>query len=207
MSGAQRRDLKGALILLAGGASRRMGKDKAILDFHGQSLARRVIHRLCALGEWEPLIVSNDIERFKPWGWPVVQDRWPGAGPLVGIYSGLQASTHDWNLVVACDMPFASRKLASALYRTAITTGVHISIPQMEGRQHPLFGCYHRRCLPLVERLIAAGARSMGALTAAVSVRVLEDGDFPPGVQPERALFNMNRPQDYKRALEWEPRE
>ncbi|PTM58177.1 molybdenum cofactor guanylyltransferase [Desmospora activa] len=195
---------KGTLILLAGGASRRMGTDKAMLDFGGEPLACRIIRRLCASGEWEPLIVSNNIVRFASWGWPTVTDRWPGAGPLAGVCSGLQASAHDWNLVVACDMPFASLELATALQQRAVDTSVDISIPQRLGRRHPLFGCYHRRCLPVAERLVKSGQRSMGALLAAVAVTVLEETDFPPAVQSERALFNMNRPQDYEQALEWD---
>ncbi|MDR6226501.1 molybdenum cofactor guanylyltransferase [Desmospora profundinema] len=195
---------KGALILLAGGASRRMGTDKALLDFDGEPLARRVIHRLHGRGEWEPFIVANRFHPFTEWGWPVVRDPWPGAGPLAGLVAGLQASSHDWNLAVACDMPFVSRELAAVMYQSAVVeSGSDAVIPRTGGKFHPLFACYHRRCLPVGEALLKNGERSLQALRSMISIHVLDEADFPPSIDPERALFNMNRPSDLKRARKW----
>jgi molybdopterin-guanine dinucleotide biosynthesis protein A len=194
---------KGGLILLAGGASRRMGRDKSLLDFGGQPLARRIIHRLIVEKEWEPLIVTRPSHPAAEWGWSVAFDQWPGAGPLAGLVTGLHASCHDWNLAVACDMPFVSRELAAALFHAGVNNGADVVIPRFDGQLHPLFACYHRRSRAVGSRLIASGERALQALYTTSKTYVLEEAAFPPSLDPQRALFNMNRPSDYEQAQRW----
>ncbi|HEY8393934.1 MAG TPA: molybdenum cofactor guanylyltransferase [Thermaerobacter sp.] len=92
-------------VILAGGHSRRMGRDKALLDLGGRPMIARVaeaLGRVCA----EVLVVDRDPDRYAFLGLPVVLDRKPGFGALSGLHAGLLALPRPYGLFVACDMPF-----------------------------------------------------------------------------------------------------
>ncbi len=97
-------------IILAGGKSRRMGRDKAFLDFDGKPLIAHVIERVRALCS-DVFIVANDAAAFAHFDTRVVSDVYPGKGSLGGIFSGLQAAREEYALAVACDMPFLNDAL------------------------------------------------------------------------------------------------
>jgi molybdenum cofactor guanylyltransferase len=109
-------------VILAGGQSRRMGRDKAFIDFDGRPLIAHVIERVQALCS-DVFIVANEVDLYKSFGLPVVSDAYPGKGSLGGIFSGLQTAREESALAVACDMPF----LNDALLRFLISL-----IPQFD---------------------------------------------------------------------------
>jgi molybdopterin-guanine dinucleotide biosynthesis protein A len=99
-------------VVLAGGQSSRLGKDKSFLLIGGQPLVTRTVHTLSQLSD-DLLIVTNWPERYEPLALPVrlVSDEQPGLGSLMGIYSGLRAARYPHALVVGCDMPFLNLAL------------------------------------------------------------------------------------------------
>ena len=99
-------------IVLAGGASRRMGRDKAFLELDGQSLIEIVLERVRA-------VVTNTPQRYAHLAARLVGDIHPGIGDLGGIHSGLTAATHDHALIVGCDMPFLNPPLLEYLVSLA----------------------------------------------------------------------------------------
>jgi molybdopterin-guanine dinucleotide biosynthesis protein A len=92
-------------VILAGGASRRMGRDKALLDVDGRPLIAVVAERLRSVVD-ELVIASGDNEAYAQYADRCVADIFPGVGTLGGLHAGLDAAAHDRVLVVGCDMPF-----------------------------------------------------------------------------------------------------
>src|SRR5213076_662339 len=103
------------VIILAGGQSRRMGANKALLrlDSAGPRIIERVLAAAQPLGP--ALLVTNTPADYAFLGLPMVPDARPGTGALGGLYSGLAAATAPYNLVVACDMPFLQPALLAYL--------------------------------------------------------------------------------------------
>lgn len=177
------------IAILAGGESRRMGRDKALLPFDGPALLARVAAR--ALETGYPVMV---VGRARPEGWdsePVrfVEDSAPGAGPLRGIVTALRESAGDV-IAVACDMPLLD---ASALRWLASLhepggTGV---VVMREGRMEPLFSLYGFALLSRFEARLAAGELAMKGAIEACGLRSME---APPGIA--RLLTNVNTPAD-----------
>lgn len=184
------------LIVLCGGQSRRMGRDKALMPVGGRPVIERVLHRLQGWGD--PLVVTNRPEAYRHLGVPLIGDRFPGKGPLAGIHAGLAHSRHRVNLVVACDMPFVSRALADLLF--AHLAGDDASVPRLGDRPHPLFAVYTKECLGPLEMSLEAGDLSVIRFLRRVRTRFVEREAIAAVADPRLALFNMNEPADYCRA-------
>jgi len=105
-------------VILAGGQSRRMGRDKAFIEFEGAPLIARVIERVKPVCS-EVIIVANDVDAYAHFGVRVVGDAYPGKGSLGGTFSGLQVAREDYALAVACDMPFLNAALLRYLISLA----------------------------------------------------------------------------------------
>jgi len=100
-------------IVLAGGASQRMGRDKPFLELDGRSLIAIVIERMARVCA-EVLVVAGDPRPYAGLGVPVVEDRFRGVGVLGGLHAGLEAAAHELTLAVGCDMPFLNPDLLRA---------------------------------------------------------------------------------------------
>ena len=196
--------------VLAGGVSRRLGRDKAVELFNGETLLRRVIRRSSAAVDSADVVVviANAEQKDRtPAGIPhrLVLDALPGSGTLGGIYTGLEAAQREWALVVACDMPFLSALLLR--YMSGLREGVDAVVPIIGERPEPTHALYARRCLPaIIERLQAGQLKAAGFLE---SVRVRYVGeDEARRFDPELlSFFNVNRPEDLARAVEIAARE
>jgi molybdopterin-guanine dinucleotide biosynthesis protein A len=162
-----RRELPIEAFVLAGGRSRRMGRDKALLEWGGSRLVERAVQSLrgvCALVR----IVGDreDLNRLAP----VVADTFPGSGPLGGIHAALAATTHDWNLFLPVDMPLLPAGFpAWMLDRVALTEAV-ATMPVVAGLPQPLCAVYHRAMEPaLREELTAGRLRTIEGVQSAAS--------------------------------------
>jgi molybdopterin-guanine dinucleotide biosynthesis protein A len=147
-------------IVLAGGASRRMGQDKAFLALGGQLLIEVVIERMAQVCR-EVLVVAGDMQPYVGLGVPVVEDRFRGVGVLGGLHAGLEAAAHELTLAVGCDMPFLNSDLMQAFVGWA--EGFDAAVLRYgDGEQvEPLHGAYRRTCLPAMEAAIRAGRRDI----------------------------------------------
>ena len=185
-------------LILAGGASSRMGRNKARITLDGQPLVARVVAALHPLCD-ELLIVANDAEPYRFLRLPVVPDIQPGYGPLMGLYSGLKAASGELAIVTAVDMPFLTSDFLRFL--RSFTPGYDVVIPEAGGRLHPLCAVYRRAtCLKPIETVIARGDRRLIAFHDQVRVyRVPEE--TLRRVSPDlRELINVNTPEDLARA-------
>ena len=152
-------------IVLAGGISRRMGKDKALLPINGKPMIQSLIQSLIPISR--DIIVSlNDAERHEelkqalPAGVRVAYDERPGQGPLMGIYAGLKASETDVNLVVACDIPEIDPGFITEMRSYTGDHDVVVSVDN-EGRTNALLAMYRRSVIPLVKKQLDEGQRKI----------------------------------------------
>lgn len=185
--------------ILAGGASRRMGRDKALLEVGGVSLAERAVRLL------EPLVQSVTLigprERFAAVRRAVVPDDEPGLGPLGGIVTVLRITQCDWNLVVGCDMPYLTVPWLEFLIAQAQDGSADAVIPvSAHGRAEPLCAMYHRRAMPTIRVELGLGIRKVTTGLAGLAVRMLPYDEWKQFDSAGRLFKNMNTPEDYAEA-------
>jgi molybdopterin-guanine dinucleotide biosynthesis protein A len=197
--------IEGALgVVLAGGASRRMGRDKTALLIGGEPLLRRAIARL-RLALAEVIVVGSPACAPLVPETRIVADRWPGRGPLGALataLSAIEATEIEWALLVACDMPFTQPALLRALARLALTTP-QVDVVALRGPRgvEPLHAVYHRRCLPLALARLAGDDASLRGLLAALRVREVAPDEARRFDSAGRSAFNANTPEEWRRAL------
>ncbi len=139
--------------VLAGGASRRFGEDKALYPYRGRPLLGWVLESLAGAGE--RFIVANRPYAF---GVPVYPDLIPGGDALSGLHSALYHARLPWVAVAACDLPFLTRGYWDYLYEKAQTaSALAVVALGPEGDPEPLAALYHRDLLPQVETQLRTG--------------------------------------------------
>ena len=189
-------------IVLAGGMSRRLGRDKAVEPVGGEPLIRRVIGRVSGIAE-ETVVVVADMERASALALPdsvkIAADVFPGKGSLGGIFSGLSAAEGEWGLVVSCDMPFLNNHLFQ--HMLGLRAGSDAVVPVLDGRPEPTHALYSRTCLPYIERQLQANDLKIANFFDAVRVNFLSEDEIDK-LDPEHlSFFNINTEQDLERAL------
>jgi molybdenum cofactor guanylyltransferase len=179
-------------LLLAGGASTRMGRPKALVEFEGAPLWRRQALLLRSLGPQDLMISAGADWTLEAGPWTVVRDSAPGMGPLAGIAVALEAMATDLLLVLAVDMPGMSAQYLGELLASAGQKGV---VPEENGVAHGLAAVYPRAMGALVRETLAGDDRSVQSVVR----RAVHDGlvTLRPIVAGEGLLFrNVNRPED-----------
>ncbi len=190
-------------LILAGGASRRMGRNKALLSLGGRPLIQRVVDALQGVSD-EVLIIANQPEPYAFLHLPIIPDVQPGYGPLMGLYSGLQAARGELALLVAVDMPFLAPEFLRFLLAQAQEHDADVVIPEAEGKLHPLCAVYRRAtCLPAVEAAIARGQRRLIAFHPQVRVRRIPKSTLRTFSPDLRVLMNVNTPEELEQARAW----
>lgn len=181
--------------ILAGGKSRRMGRNKALLPFGGRPLIARVYDTLSPLFE-DIFMVTDDPGLFGFIPCPKIPDRVPGKGPISGVDAALRHSNSPFVLVVACDAPFLS---SSLLERMAENTGeADLVIPFGPRGPEPLCAIYGKGCLPLIEESLRKGDYSIMALIGLLRTREISREEVA-SVDPDfRSFQNINTPMDFR---------
>jgi molybdopterin-guanine dinucleotide biosynthesis protein A len=188
------------LVIQAGGESRRMGQDKALLPFLGEPLILRVLRRLQPIAD-EVIVVARQPENLAFLGVRVVSDLLPGIGALGGLYTALAVARSPLVGVVACDMPFVSAGLLNEARSRLVQTGMDAVIPRTAQGWEPLHAVYRREtCLLPVERAIQRGERRLIAWHAEARVLALSGEDILPFDPHLRAFLNINTPEDLRLA-------
>ena len=144
--------------MLAGGQSRRMGRDKALLEIDGGSLVERALGKLRSLG-LEPRLCGSrpDLGRFAE----VVEDNFAEAGPLGGIEAGLAVSESELNLFVPVDLPGLPTEFLRWLMDRAERLQAVATLPCCGDREQPLCAVYSRRLLEGLRKSLEAGRRKV----------------------------------------------
>lgn len=194
--------MNAGVILLAGGQSSRMGTNKALLPIAGQKNIVRIIEELSLVFP-PPILITNQPEDYKELRLrlPMIGDKYPGKGPLAGLHAGLQASPFEENLLVACDMPFASSQLGQFL--CSQMEGYDAVVPLLHGKHHPLFAVYRKSMLPIVKDCLKRDQLRMFDFLERIRVNEIDVENISLELDLEKAFFNMNRPSDFEKAKEW----
>ncbi|MDP4126325.1 MAG: molybdenum cofactor guanylyltransferase [Bacillota bacterium] len=185
-------------ILLAGGKSSRMKRNKAFLELGGQPLVERSLEVLKAVFS-EVLISSNHPELYERYGVPVFQDESYDRGPLEGLYQGLKAATYDVVFFVACDMPFLREDLVRFLAEW--TPEYDIVVPRLHSGLHPLHAFYHKRCLPSIKNNLDAGRLKIIDFYPTCSVRFVEESELQAFSDLSTIFCNVNTPEEWSKIL------
>lgn len=160
--------------VLAGGASRRMGRDKAFIELDGKTLLDRGIDALLAGGAEPVVVVGGDAPRIAEAGYHYVPDQHPGEGPLGGIITALEALENDLVVVLACDLIDASPVAVSSLI--AVAADADVVVPVVEGRAQWLHAIWRRAALEPLRRAFAAGERAPRRALGGLRVVEILDG-------------------------------
>jgi len=179
----------------------RFGREKALLELNGENLLQRVISRISFLDNDIILVAAGGQQLPRLNGYKnlkIVTDIYPGKGPLVGIYSGLLSSDSSCSLVVACDMPFLNQRLLSYMLEAA--AGYDVVIPRVGNEFEPLHAVYSKRCIGVIEKLLAGNSLKIDRLLDMVEVRYVETGEIDSFDPQHLSFFNINTRADLKKA-------
>ena len=178
-------------IVLAGGRSSRMGRDKALIPLCGAPLIQRVVEQLLPSFE-QVLISANDPARFAFLGLPVIPDGRRGEGPMMGVVSALAASEHEVNLVVTCDAPDLSLRLVRQMLCGARKAEAVVPV-HANGRFEALFAVYRRSLLPAMREALSQGERTLARFLdgrAQVAQLALPRGTTLPNINTAKDLVD-----------------
>jgi molybdopterin-guanine dinucleotide biosynthesis protein A len=181
-----------------------MGVDKGLLEIAGVPMIVRVA-RLVASVVGEPATVMGTPEKYRGLGLRALADDWPGCGPLGGIATALRASEAEWNLIVACDLPYLTREWLEYLSQRARDSAEEAVVPMNRAPANkrgaePLCAMYHRGSEPAIRRALEQGVRKVTDGLAELRVEVIEPAAWK-GFDSDGLLFkNVNTPADYEQA-------
>jgi len=176
-------------IIVAGGASRRMGADKATLPIKGRPMIQVICEQLDACFE-QILISAADADKFSFLGYDVVRDKVPDQGPLMGIASALEASKNEVNFVIACDIPEVRAGAVRRLLAEADNSQADIILAGTEERQsEPLFAVYRKSALGAIDQVLSSGGRRISDVFELCEVKHVKLG---------ASLMNLNTVADYE---------
>lgn len=184
-------------VILTGGASRRMGRDKAQLPWKGETMCQSLINRYSVLG---PVAVSvNRAGRFEFTNAMELVDEFPDMGPMNGIVSAFSRTEEDEIFLTATDLPYGQPELVEKLRRLAGDADACVMHRGVKGLE-PLFAIYKRSCYAPALSFMREGRRSIMALLGSLRVRYVEESELE-GFDLERILANVNTEKEYEEAL------
>ncbi|MBI3159901.1 MAG: molybdenum cofactor guanylyltransferase [Chloroflexi bacterium] len=187
-----------SVVIQAGGASKRMGQDKALLPFGDSLMADYVLRQARALGD-DIFIISNNPE-FPDLGVPVHADVLPGVGALGGLHTALFHAQREFVVLLACDMPFVHLPLMRHMLALAGQHDAVIPRWQEEEYAEPFRAVYRKTCLEPVAAAIAAGERRMISFYGSVDVRLLEADEVSAFDSEGLTFVNTNTPEELEAA-------
>lgn len=179
--------------VLAGGASRRMGSEKALIEYRGRTLLDWSIHILNRAG-LKVTVVADRRNRYPDCGVEVLADQLPGGGPLSGLHTALSACSGEFAFVLPCDMPLVNPRFFVELQSFPARWDIVIPIDD-QSKSHFLCGRYSIRCQSAVLQLLEQGEYRVGGLCEAEGVRVNRIPVQDLGLSAEM-LQNVNHPED-----------
>ena len=192
-------DLTG--VIQAGGQSRRMGRDKALMNFLGVPLIWRPIQRLEQLAG-QIILVTNRPDDYSFLAKDMVQDILPGTGALGGLLTALMASKNPYVATVACDMPFVNPGMLARQYEIlSENPKLALVIPESRHGLEPMHVVYRRElCLGPVQKAIEQGERRMVSWHSQVDRFILDQATVNDYDPQELAFININTQEEFIQA-------
>jgi molybdenum cofactor guanylyltransferase len=189
--------------VLAGGGSTRFGRDKALVEIGGKPMLARMIQLLQSVTKQVKIVAAPS--RYAAFGAEIVEDRWPGEGPLGGIITALEdaavsAARPEWNLIVSCDMPFLTREWLGFLSERAAKSKAQVVLPYSALGLEPLCACYRTDAVGTLRMAFETGVRKVTDGWKHMTTEVLDEANWKRFDSAGRLFWNMNTPADYEEA-------
>lgn len=188
-----------SLAIIAGGQSRRMGRDKAFVELGGKTLIEHVIERSANLGQAETLLITNRPVDYQHLGLPMHRDVLPEKGSLGGIYTALLRAQSPDVLVLACDMPFINAGLLRHMV-ALIDESTDIVVPRVDGYPQGLHAIYKKTCIAPIAKQLTADRLKIIRFYDQMRVRCLDEPDYAKFDPEGRSFANLNTPQELEQA-------
>ena len=192
-------------VILAGGESRRMGQNKAMMRLGDRTLIARTLKRLRTVTD-ETIVVSNSPNLYAELGVRVYEDLVPNAGALGGVYTGLRYAANNAVLCVACDMPLLQPKLMAHLISVLGEFDAVVPYTREMSNGNPklqtLCAVYSRRCRRAIRQMLDEGELRLHALCDRVTVRMVEPSEWQEFDSKGRSFININTREDFERVKE-----
>ncbi|MFD1040044.1 molybdenum cofactor guanylyltransferase [Virgibacillus byunsanensis] len=184
-------------VVLSGGKSSRMGKNKSLLTLQGKPVIERISSELQTCSS-EVVVITNEPSLYSFLSLSLIKDRYLNKGPLAGIESALYHVEADVYVFAACDMPFASEKVYGCLLN--YMKGYDAVVPIYNNRIHPLSGIYRRSALPFVQESLDKDELKVKQFLDKIRVKYVNDYSTIPKEIVTKHFFNMNFPEQYEEA-------
>ena len=188
----------------AGGQSKRFGRDKASVILGGEMMLARMC-RLVKEATGSVTVVADRESRYAELDVWVVEDLWPGEGPLGGIVTALRATQEtdggrDWNLIVSCDMPFLTGEFLTYLIGRALTSYAKAIVPESAHGREPLCACWRTSAIAELQAAFEGGMRRVNDALKLLNAEVLDESHWKRFDSAGRLFWNMNTPADHAEA-------
>ncbi len=190
--------------VLAGGASLRFGKDKALAPLGGKTVLERTLDLLKEGGAREAIVVGPK-SKYGRFGARCVRDRWPGEGPLGGIITALHKTGvnkygYRWSLILSCDMPFLTGEWLTFLCERARKSEAQVVLAHSEHGPEPLCACWRTDAAKTLQAAFERGVRRVTQGISLLRAEVLDERDWKRFDSAGRLFWNMNTAADYEEA-------
>jgi len=180
-------------VILSGGKSIRMGKNKAFIQVEGVPIIER-IHNLFRKLFREVIIVTNEKDLFSNFDAKLFSDLIPDKGALGGLYTGIVFSSFYYSFCVACDMPFIKKSLVQYLIENAANEDV--IVPRTKDGLQPLHAIYSKNCVDAIRRSIEEGKSKIIDIYNQVHVKIVDEKDFLCFDPGRESFINVNTPEE-----------
>lgn len=187
-------------VILAGGESKRMGRDKATLEFSGDTLIKKTVHLFKLLFP-TVIVISKKRDHLKDLDCEVVEDILPERGAMIGILTAFRESAEESIFVAACDMPFLNKDVIS--YIISEGAGFDAALPVVAGKKHPLHALYSRAISGPMLEVFKKGEKSLNAFIDSLAperVRLIGEDEIKKIDAATLSLFNMNTQEELEKA-------
>ena len=187
-------------VVLAGGKSRRMGRDKRFLDVGGQALLKRVCETMASLFTECLLSVAEPSPELEGMGHRLVVDEIPDCASLGGLYTGLLAATNSRIFVVACDMPFITHTTIQRILE--LSEDYDVVMARLATGLQPMHAVYSKACLPSIQRMMKNSTLKiqMLAQTPSLKTKIVNEKEVAPTPEELLSFLNINTPMDLEMA-------
>jgi len=184
------------IAILAGGKSRRMGRDKAFVELAGAPMIQWVISAVAQCSA-RALIISNEPGKYSQFGLPVYPDVIPGMGPLSGLHTAFTVTGADRVMIAPCDSPFMSPDVIKFILNYP-DGGADAVIPFVDGREQGMLAVYSRGAVDRFEERIASASMMFDEFRLSLNRIFISENELR-AVEPDlRTFLNVNTPSDFQ---------
>ena len=190
-------------VILAGGQSRRMGQNKALMRLGDEPLIAHVIHQMASVTD-ELLLITNEPDLYTALALPTYADILPDMGALGGLQTGLTYAANSTVICVGCDMPLLQPNLLSHL--TSLLGDYDAVVPCVQGADgsttvfQTLSAVYSKRCSPVIDEMLAVNELRVHALYDRIDARIVHPHEWRAFDPQGLSFFNINTPDDFEKA-------